>query len=222
MTSTQRVRAKRLEKQAAPGEPRKRVSFTDWARAQGSILLKPVVGLLIRLGLHPNTVTLVGMLLQLGVGVVFGLGHLLLGGWLLLAVAPLDAIDGLLARTAGKQSRFGAFLDSTLDRISDAALILGLTVHYWRQDAHLQVALLLVSLVAAMMVSYVRARAEAVGFTCKVGLLTRFERIVVIGLLSAIGLHTAMIWVLAACSVFTVIQRILHVYAVARREEAER
>jgi CDP-diacylglycerol--glycerol-3-phosphate 3-phosphatidyltransferase len=139
----------------------------------------------------------------------------------LLIVAPVDAFDGALARALGKQSRFGAFLDSTLDRISDAALILGLLTHYMGQGAQLEIALLLISLVAAMTVSYIRARAEALGFCCKVGVLTRLERIVLIGVLSAIGLHSLMIWALAVLSAFTVVQRILHVYAVSLQEKAE-
>ena len=96
--------------------------------------------------------------------------------------------------------------------VSDAALILGLTVHYICQGAHTEVALLLVSLVAAMMVSYVRARAESLGFSCKVGVLTRMERIALIGILAALALPTLMIWVLALLSVFTVFQRIQSVY----------
>jgi CDP-diacylglycerol--glycerol-3-phosphate 3-phosphatidyltransferase len=194
-------------------------TLTDWARAQGGVLLKPLATVLGRLGVHPNTISLLGLMLQVGVGVVFGLGRLTLGGWLLLVVAPVDALDGLLARIRGKQSRFGAFLDSTLDRLSDAAVILGLTVHYMFQMDYLKVALLLTSLVAAMMVSYVRARAEAQGFSCKVGVLTRFERIVLIGVLSAFGLQTVMVWALAALSVFTVVQRILYVYKVSLQEE---
>jgi CDP-diacylglycerol--glycerol-3-phosphate 3-phosphatidyltransferase len=161
------------------------------------------------------------MLLQVGIGGLFGLGYLRLGGWLLMAVAPIDALDGALARTLGRQSRFGAFLDSTLDRLSDAALILGLTAHYVRQGAHTQVALLLVSLVASFMVSYVRARAEALGFSCKVGLLTRMERILIIAVLSAIGLPAVMVWALALLSVFTVVQRVVHIYVVCRREGDE-
>jgi phosphatidylglycerophosphate synthase len=217
MGSTEQVE---LEKSPARGRQRRRWdTLTDWARAQGGIILRPVADAVGRLGIHPNTVSLVGVLLQVGVGVVFGLGYLTLGGWLLLVVSPVDALDGLLARIVGKQSRFGAFLDSTLDRFSDTALLLGLTAHYIRQDAHLKVALLLISLVAAMMVSYVRARAEAAGFSCKVGLLTRMERILLIGVLSAFGLHTVMVWALATLSVFTVVQRIIYVYIVSRREE---
>ena len=194
-------------------------SLTDWARTQAGVILMPAARLMGQLGIHPNTITILGLLLQAGVGVVFGLGHITLGGWLLLIVAPVDALDGALARALGKQSRFGAFLDSTLDRLSDAALILGLTAHYMRQGTSIAVVLCLVSLVAAMMVSYTRARAESLGFTCKVGLLSRMERIILIGALSAVGLPMVMMWALAVLSVFTVIQRVLHVYAVYRREQ---
>jgi len=136
-------------------------TFTDWARAQGEIILRPLVGVLARWNVHPNTVTILGFLLQAGIGVVFGLGRLRLGGILLLAIAPVDALDGALARAVGRKSRFGAFLDSTLDRLSDAALILGLTAHFIREGDHTLVALLLIALVASLLVSYVRARAEA-------------------------------------------------------------
>jgi len=196
-------------------------SLTDWARIQARVVLRPIARVMGRLGIHPNAITILGLLLQVGVGVVFGLGYITLGGWLLLIVAPVDALDGALARALGKQSRFGAFLDSTLDRLSDAALILGLTAHYLRQEAFVAVALLLISLVASLMVSYIRARAEAQGFPCKVGLLTRMERIILIAVLSAIGLPTLMMWALAVLSVFTVLQRILYVYAVSRREEQD-
>ena len=214
------VRGADKESVAAQGRKRKRWdTFTDWARAQGEVILGPIVGVLASVGLHPNTVTIVGSLLQAGVGVVFGLGCVRLAGWLLLIVAPIDALDGALARASGRKSRFGAFLDSTLDRVSDAAVILGLTAHYLRLQAYVQVALLLVSLVSALLVSYVRARAESLGFDCKVGLLTRAERLVLIGALSAFGLADYMVWALAVLSVITVLQRIVYVYQCSRRED---
>ena len=219
MSSTQRVERKRRAKKKR--QRGRWDTFTDWARAQAGVFLSPIARAMGRLGIHPNTITILGMLLQAGVGVVFSLGYITLGGWLLLAVAPVDALDGALARALGKQSRFGAFLDSTLDRLSDAVLILGLTTHYLREGAHMEVALLLISLVAAIMVSYVRARAEALGFPCKVGLLTRLERIALIGALSAVGLPAVMVWALPVLSVFTVVQRILYVYVVSRREERD-
>jgi CDP-diacylglycerol--glycerol-3-phosphate 3-phosphatidyltransferase len=128
-------------------------------------------------------------------------------------------LDGLLARTLGKQSRFGAFLDSTIDRISDAVLLLGLAAHYIGKGEFLYVSLLLLSLVATVMISYVRARAESLGFSCKGGLMTRMERIVFIGLFSALGLHILLVWALAVLTVFTVVQRIVCVYAISRAED---
>jgi CDP-diacylglycerol--glycerol-3-phosphate 3-phosphatidyltransferase len=225
MSSTQRVEATKKAARGTVGskEPRRKRwdTLTDWARAKGAIILGPIARLMARLGIHPNTITLFGMLLQIGIGVLFGLGYLPLGGWLLLALSPVDALDGLLARMLGKQSRFGAFLDSTIDRISDSALILGLAAHYMGQGDFLYVALLLLSLVASMMISYVRARAESLGFSCKGGLMTRMERIVLIGALSAFGLHIPLVWALAALAVFTVIQRIVYVYGVSRMEDEE-
>ena len=201
------------------GRHRRWESWSEWARAHGAALLMPLVRLAGRLGIHPNTLTILGMMLQIGVGVVFGLGHITLGGLLLLIVGPVDALDGLLARALNKQSVFGSFLDSTMDRISDAAVILGLTAHYLRQGASVQVWLLLIALVATMMVSYIRARAEAVGLECKVGSLTRLERVLLIGVLSALGLPVVMAWTLAVFSVFTVIQRIVHVYLISLQRE---
>jgi CDP-diacylglycerol--glycerol-3-phosphate 3-phosphatidyltransferase len=194
-------------------------TLTDWARAKGAIILAPLARLLAGLGVHPNTLTLLGVVLQIGIGILFAFGHLVLGGWLLLVLSPVDALDGLLARTLGKQSRFGAFLDSTIDRISDAVLLLGLAAHYIGKGEFLYVSLLLLSLVATVMISYVRARAESLGFSCKGGLMTRMERIVFIGLFSALGLHILLVWALAVLTVFTVVQRIVCVYAISRAED---
>ncbi len=219
MSSTERVEHKqRVREQRQRGQWE---SLTDWARAQAGFILVPIARVMGRLGVHPNTVTILGLLLQAGVGILFGLGYTAVGGWLLLIVAPVDALDGAVARVVGKQSSFGAFLDSTLDRLADAGLILGLTAYYLGQEASTEVVLLLISLVAVMMVSYTRARAESLGFPCKVGLLTRMERILLIGGMLVIGLPTAMTWALAVLSVFTVAQRILHVYVVSRQQEQD-
>jgi CDP-diacylglycerol--glycerol-3-phosphate 3-phosphatidyltransferase len=219
MSSTERVEHKqRVREQRQRGQWE---SLTDWARAQAGFILVPIARVMGRLGVHPNTVTILGLLLQAGVGILFGLGYTAVGGWLLLIVAPVDALDGAVARVVGKQSSFGAFLDSTLDRLADAGLILGLTAYYLGQEASTEVVLLLISLVAVMMVSYTRARAESLGFPCKVGLLTRMERILLIGGMLVIGLPTAMTWALAVLSVFTAAQRILHVYVVSRQQEQD-
>jgi CDP-diacylglycerol--glycerol-3-phosphate 3-phosphatidyltransferase len=206
-----------VEKKSPSARPGGR-RWETWVRARGEAVLKPIVGFLGSLGIHPNAITIVGAILQVGVGVVYGFGYLKLAGCLLFVVGPLDALDGALARGTGKKSRFGAFLDSTLDRVSDAAIILGLTAYYMARGARVPVALLLVSLVSSLLVSYVRARAEAEGFECKIGLLTRVERLFVIAALSAVGLADYMVWALAVLSVFTLLQRIVYVYACSRQE----
>jgi CDP-diacylglycerol--glycerol-3-phosphate 3-phosphatidyltransferase len=197
----------------------RRDTLTDWVRARAGVVFEPVAQLLGRLGIHPNTLTIAGFLLQVGVGALFALGQIQWGGGLLLLIAPVDALDGAVARAVGKESVFGAFLDSTLDRLSDAVLILGLTAHHLAQGARLEVALLLVALVAALLVSYTRARAESLGLSCKVGLLTRMERILLIAVLAALGLTTVLVWALAVLSVFTFIQRVACVYLVCSRGE---
>ncbi|NLF02577.1 MAG: CDP-alcohol phosphatidyltransferase family protein [Anaerolineales bacterium] len=194
-------------------------SLTDWARAKGEAILSPITRVLASLGVHPNTITIVGFLLQVGVGIVFGLGRIQLGGLLLVLVAPVDALDGALARATGRKTRFGAFLDSTLDRLSDAALILGLVAHHIKQGSATLTALMLVSLVAAMLVSYIRARAESLGFTCKRGLLTRMERVALIAILAALGQPDILAWALCVLSLITVVQRFVHVYASSRSDD---
>jgi len=194
---------------AGPSAPE---TLTDWLRGQFSDVIDPVARRLGGLGVSPNAISALGFLLQLGVGLLFWSGRFQIGGLILFFGAPLDALDGAVARANGKDGRFGAFLDSTLDRLSDAVLILGLTAYHIRADAYLDVGLLLTALVAAFMVSYTRARAEALGAVCKVGLLTRLERILLIALLAALGLTTVLAWALAVLSVVTVIQRVVHVH----------
>jgi CDP-diacylglycerol--glycerol-3-phosphate 3-phosphatidyltransferase len=211
--------------QETMGDPRERDiaqkpeagTLTDWARARATRYLVPVARWLGRLGVHPDGITVVGFLLQVAVGLLFYLGRVRLGGGLLSVVAPLDALDGAVARANGEDGAFGAFLDSTLDRLSDAALILGLVAHHVQQGMLLEVALLLVALVAALMVSYSRARAEALGLPCKVGLLTRLERVLLIAALSVLGLTSLLAWSLAVLSVVTFLQRVVHVYHVCSR-----
>ncbi|HEC34583.1 MAG TPA: CDP-alcohol phosphatidyltransferase family protein [Chloroflexi bacterium] len=168
---------------------------------------------------HPNTLSLLGSLLSVGVAAVLTTGRLTLAGWLLVIVAPIDAFDGALARVTGQKSRFGAFLDSTLDRVSEAALLAGLATHYLRYGATTEVILAFVALVGSMMVSYTRARAEAAGFSCKIGVLTRLERTAVLAIGLILGWPTVALWVLAVGSSLTALQRVLHVYQQSRRAE---
>jgi len=194
-------------------------TLTGWLRARSRGVIDPVAKRLGRWGIRPNAVTAVGFLLQLVVSALFLVGRVRWGGALLCVVAPLDALDGAVARATGSESAFGAFLDSTLDRISDAALILGLLGYQLQRDALLEVGLLLVALVAALMVSYTRARAESLGADCTVGLMTRLERVFLIAVFSTLGLTGLLAWALAVLSVVTFVQRVVHVYRVCSRRQ---
>ncbi len=187
-------------------------TLTDWVRAQAVVVTTPVARFLNRLGLHPNTVTILGMLLTVGVGVVIATGRLQLGGLLLLFTSAVDGLDGALARFSDRKTRFGAFLDSTLDRISEGALFWGLLVWAAPQSLYLESSLILLCLLGSLMVSYIRARAEGVGYACKVGIFTRMERILMLGICLMFGWVRPMLWIMTALVWFTVGQRILYVY----------
>jgi CDP-diacylglycerol---glycerol-3-phosphate 3-phosphatidyltransferase len=190
--------------------------FTDWVRKITQGIVNPIAAMLGRLGFTANTLTLVGCLLNIGVGVVIATGRLQLGGVLLIATASFDAFDGALARIKGQPTKFGAFLDSVLDRVSEAAVLLGLGWWYLGQGDRVAVMLVYVVLLGSILVSYARARAEGVGVSCKEGLLTRIERTIltIAGLI--LGLMMPVLWLLAVGTVVTAIHRIIHVYRVAK------
>lgn len=186
-------------------------------------LTGPAVRVLIRGGVTPNTITTVGTLVVVGSAVAFGVGAVRLGGALLLASGLLDILDGQVARHGGMSSIFGAFYDSSLDRVGEAALFAGIALHFLRGglppgDVVWGVMLAIAALAASLMVSYTRARAEGLGVDCKVGIAARAERIVVLGaptLLFGAGRDgRLLLWivaVLALATTITVIQRIVHV-----------
>ncbi len=192
-------------------------SLTDFLRTQATVITHPIARILEKLGLHPNTVTLLGLLLNIGTGAVLASGRLVLGGVFVLLVSAVDSLDGALARVSGAKSRFGAFLDSTLDRISEGALLFGLLVWLLRQGAAMEVYLVFLILLGSVMVSYTRARAEGVGYTCKVGILTRLERVVVLGAGLIFGWVRPTLIVMAILTWFTVVQRVWHVYRESRQ-----
>lgn len=193
-------------------------TFTDWLRARAAFLTTPVARQLADWGVHPNAVTLLGGLCVAGAATVLALGHIGWGGLLVLITTSVDALDGRLATLTGQRSRFGAFLDSTVDRLSDGALLFGLLLHLLALDAELEIALAFLALLGCVLVSYTRARAEGAGFACKVGLLTRVPRIVLLGLGLILGLVRPTLILLTALSWITVGQRVHHVWRQSRRE----
>jgi CDP-diacylglycerol---glycerol-3-phosphate 3-phosphatidyltransferase len=190
----------------------------DWLRSSAALVTEPLARGLARLNLHPNTITMIGFLLNVVAAVIVGLGRPRLGGVVMLLASSTDALDGVLARLTSKQSRFGAFLDSTLDRLSEGAVLIGLMAWFLDQPSQLGVLLTAVTLLGSVMVSYTRARAEGVGYACKVGLLTRPMRVVLLG----IGMLTLWLMpimgVLAVFTWFTVIQRIVYIYSASQQQ----
>jgi CDP-diacylglycerol--glycerol-3-phosphate 3-phosphatidyltransferase len=186
----------------------------------GRALLAPVVRLALALHLTPNTVTVLGLLLTLVAAALVAGGWLLVGAAVLTVGSLLDAVDGALARAAGGGTRFGGFLDSTLDRAGEAILYIGIGGYFLIQtgDPTLPVLLAFVALAGSFLVSYSRARAEGIGISAAVGLAPRTERLVlaIVGIaLAGIGLTGALVAVLAviaALTVATVLQRIWHVW----------
>lgn len=199
-------------------EAKRYETLTDWVRSWAGTFTLPIARVLVKWGLHPNTVTLVGFAACVAVAVVLAYGHLALGGVLLILASSLDGVDGALARLSGAKSRFGAFLDSTLDRLSEGALLFGLLVAMLAQGRALEVQLIYLTILGSVMVSYTRARAEGVGYACKVGLLGRLERVLILGIGLIIGWVRPTLIFMTIFTWLTVLQRILHVYKASRRE----
>jgi CDP-diacylglycerol--glycerol-3-phosphate 3-phosphatidyltransferase len=187
---------------------------------------KPVVGWLIRSGATPNAVTTFGALIVVASAVAFGLGWIRSGGILLLLSGIVDTLDGDLARATGQTTKFGAFYDSTLDRVGDGVTFIGIgTFLLVTPGIRLPIVgavLCMVAILASLLVSYARARAEGLGIDCKVGIVQRAERIIVIGIPASLvgpgpgGLVLQFIVaVLALGSIITVLQRFLYVRRVA-------
>lgn len=178
---------------------------------------RPIGRALARLGLNANAVTVTGVLIQAGAGAAILRGQLLLAGLISIVSALFDVLDGAIAKGSGKASKFGALLDSTTDRVSDSlffiplAWLYGVSPDVSTRESHLIAGLALVALVLGFLVSYVKARAEGLGYDCKVGIAERAERlaIMILGLLFDVVL--AALVLLTVLSAVTFVQRMIHV-----------
>lgn len=182
-------------------------------------VVDPVAAALLRLGVHPDAITVVGTLgVTAGALVFFPRGMFFPGTAVVFFCVLTDLLDGAMARRLGRTSRFGAWLDSTCDRVADSAIFSGLVLWYLGDgDSTLLGGVALFCLVAGSIVSYAKARAEGLGMTCDVGLAERAERLILVllgTLLIGLGLDVALpvaLWVLAAASAVTVVQRLVEV-----------
>ena len=193
------------------------------------VVLAPFVTLFLRMGISPDAVTLVGTIgVSAGALVFFPQGMLWEGVLVVTAFVFSDLIDGQMARMSGRTSRFGAFWDSTLDRIGDGAIFGGLVLYFAGPgDDYLYLCLTLYCLVMGSVTSYARARAESLGMEAKGGLAERADRLVAILVMTFFGdllglpiLYQVTLWVLAAASTYTVAFRVLKVRRQASAAEA--
>jgi CDP-diacylglycerol--glycerol-3-phosphate 3-phosphatidyltransferase len=172
----------------------------------------PIVRILSKNGITPNALTFINLALNIVAAYIIATGHFLLGGVLVLVAGLFDLLDGALARFTKQTTKFGAILDSTADRISEAAILCGLVIWYIPQLASLEIVLIFAVLIGSFLVSYIRARAEGLGWQCQVGLFTRAERVIVL----AIGLLVNQIFIaLCVMAVFvfiTVVQRLVYLW----------
>lgn len=182
----------------------------------GYYFAEPVVRLLARTPITPNVLTWSGFLVSVGAAVLIATGHLFAAGFVVLVAGLFDILDGALARRTNRTTRFGAVLDSTLDRAAEAALLIGILVMYAGEQSTSGVLVAGVAWLGSLLVSYIRARAEALGLECQVGVFTRPERVVVLALgLLLSYFDSALLIALAVIAVLSLVtagQRVLYVW----------
>ncbi|MGA9531152.1 MAG: CDP-alcohol phosphatidyltransferase family protein [Anaerolineales bacterium] len=201
--------------QTVTGKP---ANLTDYLRVHLQHLLDPLGAFVNRLGIQPNTVTLLGLAGNLVGAILLSQGQLVLGGLIVVLMGPIDALDGVMARLRDEPSEFGGFVDSVTDRYSELTVLGGLLVYYLGQADELMSALVFAAAAGSVLVSYVRARGEALGFTVKGGVLTRVERYLVLGPSLLFQVPAVGVSIIALLANLTAFQRIL----IVRRQARER
>jgi len=186
-------------------------TFTDFLRKLFKNFLDTIAAFLNRLGVRPNVITAAGLIGNLAAGTLIASGHLFWGGLTALIVGPLDALDGVLARQRNESGKYGAFVDSVTDRYSEMALFGGLLVYFSKTGYWFDSLLIFCAAIGSFMVSYTRARAESLGYSAKIGLLTRAERYLVLIPGVILGYPRISLWIIAVLANFTALQRFFHV-----------
>ena len=194
----------------------------EFRKTAADYLTRPAVRLLSKTSITPNAITWFGFLLSIGAAILIGTEYLFAAGFVVLVAGLFDLLDGALARHTNQTTHFGAVLDSTLDRIAETIILLGILILYIREQSTLGILLVGIALPSSQMVSYIRARAEAAGLECRVGLFTRGERVIVLALgllLSRIDYALIIaLSVIVLFSLFTAGQRLLHVWQQRKSE----
>lgn len=186
----------------------KKETLTDYLRASTEGIIDPIVTILKHWHISPDLLTVGGMMAHVAAAWLIATNQMTWAGSLLLLIAPLDALDGALARKIGKQAgRWGAFLDSTSDRFAEIILFGGFIIFYGQTGQWWLMFLAYLAITGSLMVSYTRARAESLGYSCKIGMLSRVERYIVVILLLLLNRPAVALLILAILTYVTVGQR---------------
>ena len=184
----------------------------DLIHGQLKRALTPLARLLIRVHVNANQVSITGVLLNIVVAGLVATDYLTFAGIVFLAAGFLDVLDGVIARLTKRESPFGAFLDSTLDRVSEGVVLSAVAYRFALEGNAVDAALVLLALLGSLLVSYTRARAEGLGAECKVGVATRAERVLLLAAGMITGLLALAVYLLIALSAITVSQRIARTF----------
>ena len=200
------------------GNDKGKFNFEGFLRKAFKTPLDWLASRLLKLGTTPNHITLFGLFGNIGAAVLIALGYLRWGGLVAGLMAPLDAVDGAMARLRGNPSRFGAFFDSVIDRYDELILLGALILYFYKQADLAGVMLTFAAALGSVLVSYTRARAEGLGLDAKTGILSRIERaiILIIGLLFEIPIFS--VGIIAVLANITAIQRICRVWQQSKAE----
>jgi CDP-diacylglycerol--glycerol-3-phosphate 3-phosphatidyltransferase len=193
------------------------MNLTDIRRNLAYRITDPIVEVVSKSGITPNVLTLINLALNIVAAYIIATSHFLIGGVLVLVSGLFDLLDGALARFTKQSTKFGAILDSTVDRISEAAIFCGLLIWYIPRGSSLEIVLIFAALIGSFLVSYIRARAEGVGWQCQVGLFTRAERVIVLAIGLLINQIFIALCVLVVFVFITVVQRLVYLRKQAKR-----
>ncbi|MDI6776049.1 MAG: CDP-alcohol phosphatidyltransferase family protein [Syntrophales bacterium] len=194
------------------------VNLDQWRKKAGLLITTPLVQVLGKSRLKPDTLTFTGLVISFGAAYFLARGDFFSGGVLVLVSGLFDLVDGALARFNNQATKFGAVLDSTFDRLSEAVILCGLVIWYIPTVSTLGIVLIFAVLIGSFLVSYIKAKAEGLGLACQVGLFTRAERVIVLTVGLLCGQVLITLWILLVFVYVTVIQRLLYV----KKERAKR
>ena len=200
-------------------ENKEGITFTDRMRIRFKVLLDKIGAFLNNLGLMPNTITIIGLVGN-AIGAVFlSQGQMTIGGIIILAMGPVDALDGTMARLRGMEGKFGAFVDSVTDRYSELVIFGGLLYYYVDQGNVLASMLVFLATAGSVLVSYIRSRGQSLDWDTKVGILTRMERYLVLAPTLIFNIPIVGLWIIAIFANVTAIQRIIDIRRQAYQDE---